>query len=41
MDSFLSLGLNHPNPLVRATSLKGLSSTFMHPKKVRRGSACS
>uniref|UniRef100_A0A8C7B8Q2 Maestro heat-like repeat family member 5 n=1 Tax=Neovison vison TaxID=452646 RepID=A0A8C7B8Q2_NEOVI len=34
VDSFLSLGLNHPNPLVRATSLKGLSSTFMHPKKV-------
>ncbi|XP_032729333.1 maestro heat-like repeat family member 5 isoform X1 [Lontra canadensis] len=34
MDSFLSLGLNHPNQLVRAMSLKGLSSTLMHPKKV-------
>ncbi|XP_047584228.1 maestro heat-like repeat family member 5 isoform X4 [Lutra lutra] len=34
MDSVLSLGLNHPNQLVRAMSLKGLSSTLMHPKKV-------
>ncbi|XP_044934137.1 maestro heat-like repeat family member 5 isoform X1 [Mustela putorius furo] len=34
VDSFLSLGLNHPNQLVRAMSLKGLSSTLMHPKKV-------
>ncbi|XP_059024692.1 maestro heat-like repeat family member 5 isoform X4 [Mustela lutreola] len=34
VDSFLSLGLNHPNQLVRAMSLKGLSSTLVHPKKV-------
>lgn len=35
MDSFLSLGLNNPNQLVRTMSLKGLSSTLMHPQKVR------
>ncbi|XP_073748843.1 maestro heat-like repeat family member 5 isoform X1 [Callorhinus ursinus] len=34
MDKFLSLGLNNPNQLVRAMSLKGLSSILMHPKKV-------
>uniref|UniRef100_A0A8D1UBT4 Maestro heat like repeat family member 1 n=1 Tax=Sus scrofa TaxID=9823 RepID=A0A8D1UBT4_PIG len=34
MDSFLSLGLNNPNQLVRTMSLKGLSSTLMHPQKV-------
>ncbi|XP_034868167.1 maestro heat-like repeat family member 5 [Mirounga leonina] len=34
MDNFLSLGLNNPNQLVRAISLKGLSSILMHPKKV-------
>ncbi|XP_039088881.1 maestro heat-like repeat family member 5 isoform X3 [Hyaena hyaena] len=34
MDNFLSLGLNNPNQLVRAMSLKGLSSILMHPKKV-------
>ncbi|XP_004405643.1 PREDICTED: uncharacterized protein LOC101375189 [Odobenus rosmarus divergens] len=33
MDKFLSLGLNNPNQLVRAMSLKGLSSILMHPKK--------
>ncbi|XP_034524421.1 maestro heat-like repeat family member 5 [Ailuropoda melanoleuca] len=34
LDNLLSLGLNNPNQLVRAMSLKGLSSTLMHPKKV-------
>nr|XP_023504819.1 maestro heat-like repeat family member 5 isoform X7 [Equus caballus] len=34
MDNFLNLGLNNPNQLVRAMSLKGLSSILMHPKKV-------
>uniref|UniRef100_A0A8C3WJ20 Maestro heat-like repeat family member 5 n=1 Tax=Catagonus wagneri TaxID=51154 RepID=A0A8C3WJ20_9CETA len=34
MDSFLSLGLDSPSRLVRAMSLKGLSSALMHPKKV-------
>uniref|UniRef100_G3TZF0 Uncharacterized protein n=1 Tax=Loxodonta africana TaxID=9785 RepID=G3TZF0_LOXAF len=34
MDSFLSLGLNNPSQLVRAMSLKGLSSILMHPEKV-------
>ncbi|KAF5919499.1 hypothetical protein HPG69_011514 [Diceros bicornis minor] len=33
MDNFLNLGLNNPNQLVRAMSLKGLSSILMHPKK--------
>ncbi|XP_032272001.1 maestro heat-like repeat family member 5 [Phoca vitulina] len=32
-NNFLSLGLNNPNQLVRAISLKGLSSILMHPKK--------
>lgn len=36
IDSFLNLGLNNPNPLVRAMSLKGLSSSLMQPQKVRR-----
>ncbi|EPY83999.1 hypothetical protein CB1_000514001 [Camelus ferus] len=35
MDNFLSLGLNNPNQLVRAMSLKGLSSILLQPKKVR------
>ena len=35
MDNFLSLGLNNPTQLVRALSLVGLSSTLLHPKKVR------
>ncbi|XP_010637571.1 maestro heat-like repeat family member 5 [Fukomys damarensis] len=42
MNSLLSLGLNSPNWLVRAMSLKGLSSTLMNPKKERaevRGNA--
>ncbi|XP_024857765.1 maestro heat-like repeat family member 5 isoform X5 [Bos taurus] len=34
IDSFLNLGLNNPNPLVRAMSLKGLSSSLMQPQKV-------
>ncbi|XP_040350511.1 maestro heat-like repeat family member 5 isoform X2 [Herpailurus yagouaroundi] len=34
VDNFLSLGLNNPNQLVRAMSLKGLSSALMHPEKV-------
>ncbi|XP_069931992.1 maestro heat-like repeat family member 5 isoform X4 [Oryctolagus cuniculus] len=34
MDTLLNLGLGHCNQLVRAMSLKGLSSTTMHPKKV-------
>ncbi|KAB1257951.1 Maestro heat-like repeat family member 5 [Camelus dromedarius] len=34
MDNFLSLGLNNPNQLVRAMSLKGLSSILLQPKKV-------
>uniref|UniRef100_A0A452SV13 Maestro heat like repeat family member 8 n=1 Tax=Ursus americanus TaxID=9643 RepID=A0A452SV13_URSAM len=34
VDNFLSLGLSNPNQLVRAVSLKGLSSILMHPKKV-------
>ncbi|GAB5584274.1 maestro heat-like repeat family member 5 isoform X8 [Prionailurus iriomotensis] len=34
LDNFLSLGLNNPNQLVRAMSLKGLSSALMHPEKV-------
>ncbi|KAM6171856.1 maestro heat-like repeat family member 5 [Erethizon dorsatum] len=34
MDNLLSLGLNSPNWLVRAMSLKGLSSILMNPKKV-------
>ncbi|XP_054547910.1 maestro heat-like repeat family member 5 isoform X2 [Talpa occidentalis] len=34
MGHFLGLGLDNPHPLVRATSLKGLSSTQLHPKKV-------
>ncbi|XP_008591362.1 PREDICTED: maestro heat-like repeat family member 5, partial [Galeopterus variegatus] len=33
MDKFLSLGLHNPNQLVRAMSLKGLSSALMHPEK--------
>ncbi|XP_077927780.1 maestro heat-like repeat family member 5 [Halichoerus grypus] len=33
MNNFLSLGLNNPNQLVQAISLKGLSSILMHPKK--------
>lgn len=41
MDNFLNLGLNNPNQLVRAMSLKGLSSILMHPKKVRGGDAHS
>lgn len=40
-NNFLSLGLNNPNQLVRAISLKGLSSILMHPKKVRGGAAHS
>ena len=35
-DSLLNLGLNNPNPLVRAMRLKGLSSSLMPPQKVRR-----
>uniref|UniRef100_A0A8C8WAR8 Maestro heat-like repeat family member 5 n=1 Tax=Panthera leo TaxID=9689 RepID=A0A8C8WAR8_PANLE len=34
VDNFLSLGLNNPNQLVRAMSLKGLSSALRHPEKV-------
>ncbi|XP_060275933.1 maestro heat-like repeat family member 5 isoform X3 [Ovis aries] len=34
IDSFLNLGLNNPNPLVRAMSLKGLCSSLMQPQKV-------
>ncbi|KAG8515448.1 Maestro heat-like repeat family member 5 [Galemys pyrenaicus] len=34
MDHVLGLGLAHPSPLVRAMSLKGLSSALLHPKKV-------
>ncbi|XP_058555251.1 maestro heat-like repeat family member 5 [Neofelis nebulosa] len=34
VDNFLSLGLNNPNQLVQAMSLKGLSSALMHPEKV-------
>ncbi|XP_012578337.1 PREDICTED: activity-regulated cytoskeleton-associated protein [Condylura cristata] len=34
MGQFLGLGLDSPHPLVRATSLKGLGSTLLHPKKV-------
>ncbi|XP_069881982.1 maestro heat-like repeat family member 5 isoform X1 [Dipodomys merriami] len=34
ISSSLSLGLNNPNKWVRASSLSGLSSTLMHPKKV-------
>eukprot|EP00071_Canis_lupus_P048949 XP_022282506.1 maestro heat-like repeat family member 5 isoform X4 [Canis lupus familiaris] len=34
MDNFLSLGLSSPNQLVRAMSLKGLTSILMDPKKV-------
>lgn len=41
VDNFLSLGLNNPNQLVRAMSLKGLSSALMHPEKVRAGAARS
>lgn len=36
IDSLLNLGLNNPNPLVRAMSLKGLCSSLMQPQKVRR-----
>lgn len=36
MDNLLSLGLNSPNWLVRAMSLKGLSSIMMNAQKVRR-----
>lgn len=36
IDSVLNPGLNNPNPLVRAMSLKGLSSSLMQPQKVRR-----
>lgn len=41
MDNFLSLGLSSPNQLVRAMSLKGLTSILMDPKKVRGGAARS
>ncbi|KAF4022189.1 hypothetical protein G4228_014229, partial [Cervus hanglu yarkandensis] len=34
IDSVLNLGLNNPKPLVRAMSLKGLSSSLMQPQKV-------
>ncbi|KAM5212205.1 maestro heat-like repeat family member 5 [Hipposideros larvatus] len=34
MDNCLSLSLKNPNQLVRAMSLKGLRSIWMHPKKV-------
>lgn len=35
MDHSLNLGLSNRNQTVRALSLKGLSSTLMHPYKVR------
>lgn len=35
LDNLLSQGLGNCNQLVRAMSLKGLSSVAMHPKKVR------
>lgn len=41
MDNFLSLGLSSPNQLVRAMSLKGLTSILMDPKKVRGGASRS
>uniref|UniRef100_A0A8C0MZK4 Maestro heat-like repeat family member 5 n=1 Tax=Canis lupus familiaris TaxID=9615 RepID=A0A8C0MZK4_CANLF len=44
MDNFLSLGLSSPNQLVRAMSLKGLTSILMDPKKEQapvRGRAIS
>lgn len=37
MYNSLNLGLSSRNQMVRAMSLKGLSSTLMHPKKVRVG----
>lgn len=36
MYNSLNLGLSSRNQMVRAMSLKGLGSTLMHPKKVRR-----
>lgn len=36
MYNSLNLGLSSRNQMVQAMSLKGLSSTLMHPKKVRR-----
>lgn len=35
MYNSLNLGLSSRNQMVRAMSLKGLSSTLMRPKKVR------
>ncbi|KAF4016939.1 hypothetical protein G4228_008512, partial [Cervus hanglu yarkandensis] len=37
IDSVLNLGLNNPNPLVRAMSLKGLRSSLMQPHKEQEG----